>query len=230
MDYADAVAYSVHDLDDFYRAGLVPLEQLRHEFDRELDRFKNGGKVDPAAVDRQTKALEQLMDVLPVERRYAATYEERVQLRTATSWLINHFVSGLEVKKGTDDLTLVVPEDREIPMRFLQSLVWNHVIENPRLRTQQHGQQEIIRKLFDIYLAAIRRFDLGRTSPDAALIPPAFRSELARLDTVGTGDRNEMEVRLAVDIVASLTDNQATLLYRRLTGMASGSITDLLWS
>ncbi len=36
MDYADAVAYSVHDVEDFYRAGLIPLERLvvsEREFD-----------------------------------------------------------------------------------------------------------------------------------------------------------------------------------------------------
>jgi dGTPase len=28
MDLADAITYSVHDLEDFYRAGLVPVERL----------------------------------------------------------------------------------------------------------------------------------------------------------------------------------------------------------
>ncbi len=222
MDHADAVAYSVHDLDDFYRAGLVPLEQLRHDFDQYLERFKASGKVTPEAVDRQETALWNLVQLLPVERRYGATYEERVQLRTATSRLIDEFVSGLELSDGPDDLELKVPEDREVRMRFLQRLVWDHVIENPRLATQQHGQREIIRGLFRVYLKAIR--DLDRT-----LIPGSFQKDLDEVTSSPKNERAAEEVRLAVDIVASLTDRQATTLHRRLTGVAPGSVTDILW-
>lgn len=57
MDHADAVAYSTHDLDDFYRAGLVPLEQLRQDFDHYIERFKAAGKVDKDKIERQRSAL-----------------------------------------------------------------------------------------------------------------------------------------------------------------------------
>ena len=38
MDWADDIAYSVHDIDDFYRAGLIPLDRLLTDTD-ERDRF-----------------------------------------------------------------------------------------------------------------------------------------------------------------------------------------------
>ena len=31
MDWADDITYAVHDLDDFARAGLIPLDQLAHD-------------------------------------------------------------------------------------------------------------------------------------------------------------------------------------------------------
>jgi len=41
MDLADDITYSVHDLDDFYRAGIIPLDRLRADR-RERNRFYEG--------------------------------------------------------------------------------------------------------------------------------------------------------------------------------------------
>lgn len=38
MDWADDIAYAVHDMEDFYRAGLIPLHQLAID-EGEVDRF-----------------------------------------------------------------------------------------------------------------------------------------------------------------------------------------------
>src|SRR5207247_4642798 len=50
MDFADGVAYSVHDLDDFYRAGLIPLDRLCRERTDDFDRLVEEGNGEPRGV------------------------------------------------------------------------------------------------------------------------------------------------------------------------------------
>jgi len=104
-------------------------------------------------------------------------------------------------------------------MRVLQGLVWHYVITNPRLATQQHGQRRIVATLFDIYTTAIEK-------GDRQLIPPSFRREFDDLQASNLikGEIEPARSRLAVDIIASLTDAQAGSLYRKLTGVSHGSI------
>src|SRR5207244_1869960 len=39
MDWADDIGYAVHDLEDFYRAGLIPLDRIMSADEKERGRF-----------------------------------------------------------------------------------------------------------------------------------------------------------------------------------------------
>lgn len=225
MDHADAVAYSVHDLDDFYRAGLISLEDIHADFTGQLARLKGSGKVNPGEVDEYRDELARWFALFP-RARYTGDNYERTALRALGAKLIHGFVS--EITLAFDESgwpTLDVPPLRAIEIRFLQNLVWTHVIQSPRLATQQHGQRKIIRELYAIYREA-----LG-TSDARSIVPGAFRRQVDTLDAAPEPDSSERAAgvaRLAADIVASFTDAQAVSVYRRLTGVAPGSITDLI--
>jgi dGTPase len=110
-----------------------------------------------------------------------------------------------------------------VEIKFFKRLLRTYVIENPKLVTQQIGQRQIICKLFDVYLDAVhkRREDI---------IPPRFHEDMKELGLAKSlaSKPTENEVRLTIDIIACLTDDQASKLYGRLTGILPGSVVDLI--
>lgn len=230
MDYADAVAYSVHDLDDFYRAGLIPLDRLipteRGRSPRELDsflvRWVDRDRVDGRLVEERRAQLESFLASLPVRDPYTGTFDQRALLRTCTSNLIKEFVfaAQLDPERGHGSFLQVDPA-LQFNIDFLHGLVEDYVIINPRLGTQQHGQRHVIENLFTVYLAGVR-------ARNKALIPPLFHRELDEVLGGTDGDPHPTQVRMAVDIVAGFTDNQALGMHRRLLGVSPGSVTELL--
>jgi dGTPase len=230
MDYADGVAYSVHDLDDFYRAGVLSIEHLKlsnTEFDNFLNRWVRSGQVTASEAGASRDALQNLLlDTFYFTERYHNTFEERAQLRTVTSNLIRDYVYAVQLQTPTGSGSgLHVQKAKNFELKFFQRIVWEYVISNPKLATQQHGQRQVVRGLFGIYLDAIR-------SRNSNLVPALFHDEL---EAMGARPRRKRrpkrnEIRLAVDIVASFTDSQAVNMFRRLTGITSGSIADLLES
>ena len=68
MDWADDVTYAVHDMEDFYRAGLVPLDRLCSN-ETERQRFGDSLFVDGAS---RKRVRSRLGDLKPRELSRAA--------------------------------------------------------------------------------------------------------------------------------------------------------------
>jgi dGTPase len=115
-------------------------------------------------------------------------------------------------------------QNEEIQLQFLQQIVRKYVIVNPRLTTQQFGQQKIVRTLFEIYREAIETNRIN-------LIPVRFLkygSLESLLDRDNTETINQQKTRIAIDIVASFSELEAVVMYRRLTGTEQGSVMDYI--
>jgi dGTPase len=231
MDLADDIAYSVHDLDDFYRAGLIPVSTLRsddEEFRGFLERWTQSGKLSGeqlTLLDAQGLALRRRLAFLFPSAPYTGTDQQRKLLRRSTSSLIGQFVRSVTLlqEPNADGMLAETEPNKDLEIRFLKRLVWHYVIDNPRLATQQEGQRTIIRTLFGAYHTAIadRRVEL---------IPPRYRSQVDRLIAakLPQNEENAGAVRIAVDIVAQFTDVQAVAMYRRIMGISPGSVIDLV--
>lgn len=219
MDWADDIAYSVHDLEDFHRVGVIPWDQIFSASNRvslvsDVVREWFGAPSD--ADERISKATDRLEDILrlfPAIRLqiYNGGREQRRQLRNLTSVLIGKYIRALTVITSENGPALVIRRDSRDEVLVLKHIARRYVIELPALHAQQFGQKRVISELFGIFLTE------SKAGP-ASFVPIRLRHIW---DIAGTSP-----ARVAADCVASLTENEANQLHRRLTGSETGSILD----
>lgn len=219
MDWADDVTYAVHDLEDFYRVDLIPLDRLRAQDERlrfEESFRESDGKTLTARFrqfsdDQISAAVEFLFDgVFARASRFRGTRRERAWIRAQTSTLIERFVDSVSCSGGR----LVIHDDRKAEIAVLKELAWFYIIDSPALTTVQRGQECVICDLHEIFCEAAIK------SANWKLFPEASRYWLER----AAADR--VRRRIATDFVAGLTEDMAFELHHRLTGASRGSILD----
>jgi len=229
MDWADDITYSVHDLEDFYQAGLIPLHLLTVD-DHELQRFLDGAKKrlsdleggeEIPGFDKLAEAFEGLLELLMTNPGFDATREQSGDLWMQTSVLINRYVSGTKLRNPEEDSDLGVLEiddgfKREVKM--LKELTWHYVINNPVLATQQYGQRKLITDLFKIY------HEVARDEKDWHVFSASTREQLEALNKHGGSEEHKQRLtRLIVDLIAGMTEKHLIEMHRRLTGASLGS-------
>ncbi|MGK7947838.1 MAG: deoxyguanosinetriphosphate triphosphohydrolase family protein [Xenococcaceae cyanobacterium] len=229
MDFADDITYSVHDLEDFYLAGLIPLELLatdKDEFLRFIEQWLRDCPDDIFAllVQAQQHRFQNFLNATyNLKGQYRpGSFEQKAQIKRISSQLIQTYIQSVKLSLEYGDRGyLQYDRAREEELKFLQRIVWHYVISNPRLATQRYGQKKIINTLFEVYVKAINSSDLG-------LIPARFVKEFLDLKAREERGANieQEKMRMAVDIVASLSEPETVIQYRRLTGIAQGSFLD----
>jgi dGTPase len=224
MDWADDIAYSVHDLEDFHRCQLIPWHVLIEEEGRE-DLVNNAvaeWRSHPEnARERLREALDALLvlfdELVPelIRRPYEATRDQRQQLRFITSKLIGRYIDAISLRdpdsSGREPCVDIVPK-RNDEVRILKQITRDFVIRNTALAAQQRGQRRLIEELFQDL-----KEDVATGKP--RFCPAKFRH---LIDT----EAPSTHARAVADCIASLTETEATALHARLRGYSSGSILD----
>ena len=232
MEFADDITYSVHDLEDFYLAGLIPINILvekREAWENFVHKWLNSNSLNKNDIiknkvqqPKEQKRLRRFLSTYIPPKYAPKTIEEITYIRANSSLLIQRYIQSASITQNYGKYGYLERKlDEEIEIELLQRLVWKYVITNPYLATQHHGQQRIIRELFYIYKGAIEENQIK-------LIPPRFLQDGSINSLIGTDNTSQQKIRLAVDIVASLRESEAILLYRRLTGIEQNSIMDYI--
>jgi dGTPase len=232
MDWADDIAYSLHDTEDFYRAGLIPLHLLRASrterrrfLDRAIQRRGTAGKPFAQPREELAEVFEAFCYTFPTREPYQGTRSQRGHLAEFTSGTVSDYVQGTKLLRapGQAGKALEIPPDYLTQVALLKELTWCYVIDNPALAGHQFGQRRVISTLFDIFYQAAR----GR---NWVLFPPQFREEAEDV-LQKQGDFSPPRcARLAADTIAAMSDEQALRMYQRLTGLSPGSVLDPILS
>lgn len=219
MDWADDVAYSVHDLEDFHRCNALPWQRVFGEKERIIDHALGPS---PTRKDKQkfTEAYERLQSFLEgtysalLTDSYDGTRLQREQLRRMTSQLIDKYIRAISINPDRSSTkTVTFNEDALTEVQLLKQITRDYIIGSPTLSAQQHGQQRIITDLFDALWDGHNR-ELGYP----AFLPIRLRY-LAEVP-------NTSRARLVADCIASLSESEAIGLHARLTGSVTGSVLD----
>ena len=216
MDWADDVAYSVHDVEDGIDSGRVDLARLADPEERlavatEAGAYSTESVDDLSTVLSDLFALPGIAGCLPGVGAPGAA--GRVATKRFTSELTGRLATGVIAPTraatgpgplGRYDADLVVPRRLRAEVAMLKAIAVRYVMGEPRRVRGQQREQEL---LIDLVTAIA---DRGADALDAEFVPSwwSARDDAARL-------------RVVLDQVSLLTDAQAVARHRRLVGSVS---------
>lgn len=211
MDWADDVAYSVHDLEDGIHGRHVPLAALAAGPERaELCKLaaQAYSEASPAEL---ADALGRLLALPFWPPPYDGSVAAQVGLKRLTSELIGRFcVAALAATRaagGSGRLAryaadLVVPAQVRAECALLKAVTARYVMARTGAQAAQERERALIAELVAL---------VGERAPE--VLDPALRSAfLAARDDAA-------RLRVAVDHIAGLTDTSARVLHARLAGL-----------
>lgn len=246
MDWADDLTYAIHDVADFYKAGLIPLDELiRGTSEREdfIEEFEDDYGSTPdrwSATEFLDKFLPDLATIAGpnggngdrshhLDTPFKGSSNERAGISFMTSELVERYL-GLDsdvdvtidpnVRGGLD-----IDEVLKWEIDLLQYLSEYYVFNNSALLAQQQGHRTLVEQLFEILSKAAKDENDIR-----GILPTPFDEKVEHIHNNNLGyddiDKDTLCARIVADIIASMTEPQAMDLYERVTGRSPGLVTD----
>ncbi len=248
MDWADDLTYAIHDVADFYAAGLIPLDELvrdTSERDQFISDFEDDRGTTPsswsatdfldkfipqlATVARQSEPDEEDVSEHHLDTPFKGSSSERAGLSFMASEMVERYLGiddNVDVRVDPSiDGGLDIDGRLECEIDLLQYLSKHYVFNNSALVAQQHGHKKLVQELFEILFDAT-----AEDSSDGGMLPTPFDEKVDQLHKNNLGyddiDTETLRARVVADIIASMTEQQAMELYERVTGHSPGLVTD----
>lgn len=213
MDWADDVAYSVHDVEDGIHTGLIRLGEVGEAARAEIcaiaaSSYSGRRPEDLAPILDQLLELPTLRDLAD----YDFSYRAQALAKRATSELTGRFVgAAVEATRskygdeplGRYEADLVIPEDVTAECALLKAMAVLLVMRRAGAAQVQAKQRQLLTELVEVL--AVK----GPDVLDSALVP-AWQA----------ADSDADRLRVVIDQVAQLTDTSASTWHRNLVGVA----------
>jgi dGTPase len=211
MDWADDVAYSVHDVEDGIHGGYLRLSVLRDDASERqalcadvAAAYSRESAVDLAAI------LDELLDDPALAPMYGfdGSHRALVGLKQATSVLTGRFVAAAlsatfrasgEKRLSRYDADLVVPRRTRAECALLKGLALRYVM-------RRAGATERYAAQFDTLVELVEALAIRGADALDRVFAPLWRA----------ADDDAARLRVVIDQVASLTDPVAVAWHRRL--------------
>ena len=231
MDWADDIAYAIHDLEDSIHANYIGSSTFSTEGDRRTrdainevqEDFENEGINVRTIATELFEIIRRLNPGFQPFASAASYHEQKAHRKQLTSGLIGRYIKAAtrfdrEVASN-DPISYRYLHSVQISIKYLveveliKKLEWKFVIESPQVRTLEEKGRHIIRCLFRKYMQR----DKGEQ-----LLPNDWR-ELLQGDYT-----KDDKARVVCDYISGMTDYYAQRTYAKLFLPNQGSIYEVL--
>ncbi|WP_080989660.1 MULTISPECIES: deoxyguanosinetriphosphate triphosphohydrolase family protein [Mycolicibacterium] len=239
MDVADDITYAVHDLEDFYLAGILDVSLIQEDL-----KAYPGGQFSSLAKRLQvdypgwfseevlTEAIQWARGRLDLgfSQRKDRSAEREAVARTQCSKLIEHFIDNIDLKATTfwpGGPHIGLKNTAWHQVQVLKEITREYVIRRPDFALLQRGQQQVLERFVEML------YDWSEKDPER--LPVRLQHELKiardqaqlsddeRKNVIGYGKDADAErgkpERAILDYICSLSDLECLQIYYNLSGI-----------
>lgn len=209
VDCADEIAYTVQDLIEFSRAGVVPLAEISRDTlamgiraEAVARILRRRGRVRHAPSQGTVRqALEVLDDVLRDGPRQSGRL---TGWRAVRRHLLQRYVGAIEVERANDGFSVRLPPCLRLELQVLLELTRAYAF-TPHLETLQRHQAHTLASVFRSYVeACLQRSDGSDRLP--LPLPPELLDDRP----------HDQRLRAIADVVSGMTESGVRQLHRQL--------------